>query len=50
LAWQDPGRDWLGLLLAGGTLRAPVLICVNGGDDTRFPLPDGAWRLRFDTA
>jgi glycogen operon protein len=61
-AWLHPeGRameegDWAdgGLKLFGCDLRLPggprLLLVLNAGDDASFHLPEGAWRLRIDTA
>jgi glycogen operon protein len=47
--WEDPDRSCVVALIANPG-RAPVLLCVNGGDDMTLPLPPGRWRLRIDTA
>jgi glycogen operon protein len=47
--WADGDLRCLGadLSLPGGPR---LLIVLNAGDDAAFALPDGAWRLRLDTA
>ncbi|TNC72442.1 glycogen debranching protein GlgX [Rubellimicrobium roseum] len=47
--WQDGGLRVFGvdMTLPEGTR---LLILLNAGDEAEFALPEGAWRLRLDTA
>jgi isoamylase len=49
--WNDTGLMCMAKEIESDMPAAgSVLIVLNAGDDTEFTLPEGAWRLRLDTA
>jgi glycogen operon protein len=47
--WNDGGLSVLAFVVTRDD-RQPYLICMNGGDDGQFALPDGKWTCRIDTS
>ncbi|MBE3636818.1 glycogen debranching protein GlgX [Mangrovicoccus algicola] len=48
--WQDPQARCLGLELRHASEPARMLLILNAGDDARFVLPAGRWRLEWDSS